>query len=150
MREAIRLSWEMMSTGKAGPFGAIVVREGEIIGRGWNQAVASSDPTAHAEIVAIRDASRRLSDHRLSGCELYASCEPCPMCLGAIFWARLDRVWFGATRQDAAKAGFDDAFFYRELELAPSLRRVPAAQLLRDEAVKSLEEWTKNPDKTPY
>ena len=150
MKEAIRLSLEKMSSGTAGPFGAIVVRNGEIIGRGWNQVVGTSDPTAHAEIVAIRDACRHLKHHHLAGCEIYASCEPCPMCLGAMYWARVDRIWYGATRDDAAAAGFDDAFIYEELSLPLVQRRIRTSQAMRNEAAEVLEAWVRKSDKTPY
>jgi len=150
MKEAIRLSLEKMSEGLAGPFGAVVVKEGRIVGRGWNQVVAAEDPTAHAEIVAIREACRALNHHQLAGCEIYASCEPCPMCLGAIYWARLDRLWYAATRHDAAAAGFDDAFIYEELGRAPDRRRLRAVQILRADALNAFDAWRANPDKTPY
>jgi guanine deaminase len=150
MKEAIRLSLEKMLEGHAGPFGAIVVKEDRIIGRGWNQVVTTGDPTAHAEMVAIREACRGLNHHQLTGCEIYASCEPCPMCLGAIYWARLDRVWYAATRQDAARAGFDDAFIYEELARPVDRRRVPTLQALRDEALTALDAWSNKADKTPY
>ena len=132
MAEAIRLSLEKMRQGLGGPFGAIIVKDGEIIARGSNQVTSANDPTAHAEVVAIREACRRLGTFLLSGCELYTSCEPCPMCLSACYWARLDRVFFAATRQDAAEAGFDDDFLYRELAVAPADRQLPLEQLLRE------------------
>ena len=150
MKEAIRLSLERVLEGKSGPFGAVVVKDDRIIGRGWNQVVGSGDPTAHAEIVAIREACRGLNHYHLTGCEIYASCEPCPMCLGAIYWARLDRLWYAASREDAAAAGFDDAFIYEELVRPVERRRVPAVQGYRDEARLALEAWAGNPDKTPY
>ena len=134
MAEAIRLSLEKMRQGLGGPFGAIIVKDGEIIARGSNQVTSANDPTAHAEVVAIREACRRLGTFLLSGCELYTSCEPCPMCLSACYWARLDRVFFAATRQDAAEAGFDDDFLYRELAVAPADRQLPLEQLLRESA----------------
>jgi tRNA(Arg) A34 adenosine deaminase TadA len=150
MSEAIRLSLQKMREGSGGPFGAIIVKEDEIIARGWNQVTSTNDPTAHAEIVAIREACRRLGDFRLSGCELYASCEPCPMCLSAIYWARLDRIYFAATRQDAADAGFDDAFLYREISLPPGDRKLAAIQLQREAALRALAEWKVKPDRVPY
>lgn len=150
MQEAIRLSLIMESERGAGPFGAVVVRENQIVGRGWNQVVAMSDPTAHAEMVAIRDACRSLGSYQLAGCEIYMSCEPCPMCIGAIYWARLERLWYAATRHDAAQAGFDDAFIYRELALEPGRRRIPAVQEMRTEALAVLEAWMRKPDKIPY
>lgn len=150
MREAIRLSVEKMRAGCGGPFGAVVVREGRIIGRGWNQVTTSNDPTAHAEVVAIREACRHLGDFRLAGCELYASCEPCPMCLGAAYWARVDRLYFAAGRQDAADAGFDDEFLYGEIALPFSQRRLATAQGLRDEALAAFAEWKAKADRIPY
>ena len=115
LREAIRLSIESLDANQGGPFGAVIVRGDEIVGRGWNRVTTANDPTAHAEIVAIRDACKRLNTFSLAGCELYSSCEPCPMCLAAIYWSRLDSLVFAATRDDAADAGFDDALFYEEL-----------------------------------
>jgi guanine deaminase len=150
LREAIRLSVEMMRTGRGGPFGAIIVQGNEVIGRGHNQVTASNDPTAHAEVVAIRDACRRLGTFRLDGCDLYTSCEPCPMCLGAIYWARLKRVFFANTRRDATEAGFDDELIYRELALAPAHRAIPFEQGMREEALSALMEWKSKPDKTLY
>jgi guanine deaminase len=151
MREAIRLSCEMMRQGRGGPFGAVIVREGRILSRGWNEVTSSNDPTAHAEIMAIRQACRELGTFRLGGCELYASCEPCPMCLGAAYWARLDRVVFGATRTDAAQAGFDDDLIYREILLPPDSRsHLPMVQMLRGEAMVALTEWEKTAGKVRY
>ena len=150
MREAIRISIEQMRAGDGGPFGAVVVRNGRILARGWNRVTTANDPTAHAEVTAIREACRVLGDFRLAGCELYSSCEPCPMCLGAIYWARLDRLYFGATRRDAADAGFDDEFMYRELPLAPADRRLPTVQVLGAAAVQALAEWKAKADKVPY
>lgn len=149
MREAIRLSLESVEAG-GGPFGAVVVRGGEIIARGQNQVTLVNDPTAHAEIVAIRKACRVLKSFSLAGCELYASCEPCPMCLGAILWARLDRVVFGATREDAGAAGFDDRGFYQEIARPIDHRKVSMQTLLRDEARAVLVIWEAKDDKTPY
>src|SRR5262245_29961376 len=117
LREAIRLSIDKMQANEGGPFGAVIVRDGQIIGRGWNRVTSTNDPTAHAEIVAIRDACSRLKTFSLAGCEIYSSCEPCPLCLAAIFWARLDRIFYAATCEDAAAAGFDDGILYRELAL---------------------------------
>jgi tRNA(Arg) A34 adenosine deaminase TadA len=150
MREAIRLSMEKMREGKGGPFGAVVVKKGQIIGRGWNEVTTAHDPTAHAEILAIREACRKVGTFRLDGCELYASCEPCPMCLSAIYWARINRVFFAATRRDAAAAGFDDEFLYREIALPIAERRLPTVQLLREQALTALAEWRAKPDKVPY
>lgn len=150
MRAAIRLSRDKMRRNCGGPFGAVVVKAGRIVGRGWNRVTSANDPTAHAEVVAIRDACRRLKTFSLAGCELYASCEPCPMCLAAAYWARLRRVYYGATRRDAARAGFDDARFYRELKRSRAGRTLPLRQLLRDEARAVLTEWERKPDRVPY
>jgi len=150
MREAIRISVEKMRDGLGGPFGAVVVKENRIIARGWNQVTSANDPTAHAEIVVVREACRQLGGFRLPGCELYSSCEPCPMCLGAIYWARLDRLFFAATRQDAAEAGFDDEWLYREIPLPVAQRRLPTRQLLREAALDAFAQWKAKPDRIPY
>lgn len=150
MREAIRLSIQMMRRGKGGPFGAIVVKGNTIVGRGCNRVTSSNDPTAHAEIVAIRDACRRLRTFQLDGCELYTSCEPCPMCLSAIYWARLKRVYFANTRKDAARIEFDDDFIYTEVSRPISKRKVAMKQILRREALAAFREWEKKTDKIPY
>src|SRR6266850_1666643 len=147
MEEAIQLSLRMMRRGRGGPFGAVIVKEGHIIGRGWNKVTTTLDPTAHAEVAAIREACRALQTFRLDGCELYASCEPCPMCLGAIYWARIRRLFFGAGRQDAAEAGFDDALIDREIRLPFAERQLPTRQVLRDRALAALGEWQAKPDK---
>jgi tRNA(Arg) A34 adenosine deaminase TadA len=150
LREAIRLSYEKMSANEGGPFGAVVVRDGEIIGRGWNRVTSSNDPTAHAEIVAIRDACRRLKTFTLRGCEIYSSCEPCPLCLAAIYWSRLERLYYAATCQDAAVAGFDDQHFYDELRKPTSKRALIMQQALRDEALVPLRAWVAKQDRTEY
>lgn len=150
MREAIRISFATMRRNHGGPFGAVVVRRGKIIGRGRNRVTSTNDPTAHAEINAIREACRRLKTFQLDDCELYTSCEPCPMCLAAIYWARLKRVYYGNTRKDAARVGFDDDLLYREVTRPVSRRKMPMKQLLRDEAVRAFAEWQSKPDKTPY
>lgn len=150
MREAIRLSFQMMRRGKGGPFGAIVVRDGGIIGRGWNQVTSGNDPTAHAEIVAIRDACRRLKTFRLDECDLYTSCEPCPMCLSAVYWARIRSVFYGNTRKDAAAIAFDDDAIYREVALPVRKRKLMMKQLLRREALKAFTEWDRMANKIPY
>jgi guanine deaminase len=150
MRAAIGLSLQSVRGARGGPFGAVVVREGSIVGRGWNRVTATSDPTAHAEIVAIRGACRRLRAFRLEGAALYTSCEPCPMCLGAVYWAGIERIYFAAGREDAAAVGFIDDELYREIALPPGGRRVPAEQLLRDQAVAVFAEWSSRPDKIPY
>lgn len=141
MQEAIALSFRAMRSGAGCPFGAVIVKEGKIVARGMNKVNISNDPTAHAEIVAIREACHHLQLNQLSGCEIYTSCEPCPMCLGAIYWAGLDRVFFANTKHDAANAGFDDQFIYEELKLDPSQRRYDCEQLCRNDALKAFEEW---------
>ncbi len=141
MREAIRLARAGFRDGRGGPFGAVIVQGGRIIGRGCNEVLASNDPTAHAEVTAIREASRLLGRFHLDDCELYASCEPCPMCLGAIYWARLARVYFAATRADAGAIGFQDDVLYEELARPAEKRTLPMAALLRDEAMAVFEEW---------
>ena len=150
MREAIDMARVGIRRNQGGPFGAVIVLGGEVIARGCNQVTSTHDPTAHAEIVAIREAARILSTHSLAGCSIYASCEPCPMCLAAIHQARLDRVYFACTGADAAAAGFDDERFYQELVEPASERFVPAEGLLRDEGWTVMQEWIANPDKTPY
>jgi guanine deaminase len=150
MREAIRLSIEKMRRGQGGPFGAIVVRRGKVIGRGWNQVTSANDPTAHAEIIAIREACRKLKTFHLEDCDLYASCEPCPMCLSAIYWSRIGRVFFGNTRQDAAEIAFDDASIYREIALPIRRRKLVMKQMLRREALKAFAEWERKVDKVVY
>lgn len=150
MREAIRLSIENVRSGRGGPFGAIVVKDGEIIARGVNRVTESHDPTAHAEVVAIREACQKLESFQLDGCEIYTSCEPCPMCLGAIYWARPAKLYYANTRDDAAAIGFDDRFIYEEIALAPSQRRLPTLQLLRDEALEAFRFWQASDDKKEY
>jgi guanine deaminase len=150
MREAIRLSIQMMRRGNGGPFGAVVVRKGKIISRGFNQVTSTNDPTAHAEIVAIREACKRLKTFQLDDCDLYTSCEPCPMCLSAIYWARFRKVYYANTRQDAAAIDFDDDFIYREVALPLSKRKRKLKQLLRKEALVAFEEWEQKPDKIRY
>ena len=150
MREAIRISLTKMRDDHGGPFGAVVVRKDKIIGRGWNRVTSTNDPTAHAEVVAIRDACRRLKTHQLEDCELYTSCEPCPMCLSAVYWARLKRVYYGNTRKDAARIAFDDDFIYREVALPVSSRKIPMKQLLHKEALAAFVEWRSKADRIPY
>ena len=150
MREAIRLSRERMNAGKGGPFGAVVVKDNQIIARGNNQVTVCNDPTAHAEVVAIRNACEHLGSFSLKGCEIYSSCEPCPMCLSAIYWSRVDRLYFAGSRDDAAEAGFDDAFLYKEIHLAPRERTMPTQQLMREQAVVAFEEWKVLEDRTEY
>jgi tRNA(Arg) A34 adenosine deaminase TadA len=150
MRAAIHISLAKMRANCGGPFGAVVVRRGKIVGRGWNQVTSTNDPTAHAEVAAIRDACRRLKTFSLADCELYTSCEPCPMCLSAIYWARLRKVYYANTRKDAANIQFDDDFLYREVALPINRRKLPMKQLLHKEALKVFTEWVAKPDKTPY
>lgn len=150
MRAAIRISLAKMRCNQGGPFGAVVVRQGKIVGRGWNQVTSTNDPTAHAEVSAIRDACRRLKTFQLDDCELYTSCEPCPMCLAAIYWARCQRVYYGNTRQDAAQIDFDDDFIYRELTRPIARRTIPIKQLLRDEAQAAFAQWKDKADKVRY
>jgi guanine deaminase len=150
MREAIRLSIREMRRGQGGPFGAIVVRNGKVVGRGWNQVTSVNDPTAHAEIVAIRAACQRLKTFQLDDCGLYTSCEPCPMCLSAIYWARLGHVFYANTRKDAARIDFDDDFIYREVALPIGRRKLRMKQLLRGEALAAFAEWQQKPDRVLY
>jgi len=150
LREAIRLSAEKMEANEGGPFGAVVVCDGTIIGRGWNRVTSTCDPTAHAEIVAIRDACLRLKTFRLADCEIYCSCEPCPLCLAAIYWSRIDRIYYAASCADTAAAGFDDSQFYEEVRKPAGERSIPMEQALRDEATVSLRTWTKKQDRILY
>jgi guanine deaminase len=150
MRAAIAESINGMRQGHGGPFGAVVVKDGQIIARGHNQVLHTNDPTAHAEVTVIREACRQLKSFQLNGCELYTSCEPCPMCLGAIYWARFDRVYYGNTKVDAATAGFDDQFIYDELAVDMGDRQLPMVPLLRDEARAAFQEWMDKGDKVPY
>jgi tRNA(Arg) A34 adenosine deaminase TadA len=150
MRRAIALALENVRSGQGGPFGAVIVKEGRVIAEGANRVTSSNDPTAHAEIVAIREACRVLRDFQLTGCDLYTTCEPCPMCLGAIYWARPAHVFFAGAAADAAAAGFDDAFIYEEIQRLPASRRIPMAQLLRDESLAIFSAWKQQPGKTPY
>ena len=150
MREAIGLSLSKMRGNHGGPFGAVVVRNGRIVGRGWNRVTSTNDPTAHAEISAIRDACKKMKTFQLADCELYTSCEPCPMCLAAIYWARLKNVYFANTRRDAAKIAFDDELIYREVAAPISRRKIPMKQLLRREALKVFVEWKTKSDKISY
>lgn len=149
MREAIELSRKNVAEG-GGPFGAVIARKGEIIATGVNRVTDSCDPTAHAEVSAIRAAARKLGTFDLSGCEIFTSCEPCPMCLGAIYWAHLDRIYYGNTKHDAAAIGFDDAFIYEELELKPEDRKLLSEHLLGDEAIKAFQDWERKDDKVCY
>jgi len=150
LRHAIRLSLEKMEANEGGPFGAVVAKDSQIVGWGWNRVTSTNDPTAHAEVEAIRDACRRLKTFSLVGCELYSSCEPCPLCLAAIYWARLNRVYYAATCDDAAAIGFDDSHFYEELRKPVGLRLLPMEQLLRDEALFAFQRWATKENRTVY
>ncbi|RXK86681.1 nucleoside deaminase [Filimonas effusa] len=150
MQEAIHLSRHGMQLQHGGPFGCVIVKGEEIVGRGWNRVTSTNDPTAHAEVVAIRDACSRLGTFQLDGCEIYTSCEPCPMCMGAIYWARPRKVYFGNTREDAATAGFDDSFIYTELALPLDSRLIKLCNLGREEALVVFREWAEKQDKTAY
>ncbi|MBT2558506.1 nucleoside deaminase [Hymenobacter sp. ISL-91] len=150
MREAIRLSIDKMQAGYGGPFGAVVVRNGEIIARGFNQVTSTHDPTCHAEVDAIRKACTVLGTFQLTDCDLYTSCEPCPMCLGAIYWARPRRVFYGNTKEDAAAIGFDDQFIYEELEKPLGQRHLPMQPMLRDEALAGFRAWEQHEARTDY
>jgi tRNA(Arg) A34 adenosine deaminase TadA len=149
MREAIRLSMESQEKG-GGPFGAVIVKDGKIIAGSSNSVTPDNDPTAHAEVNVIRKASKILNTFDLSGCEIYTSCEPCPMCLGAIYWAHLDVIYYGNSREDAKEIGFDDEFIYSEISLPLEKRKIKAIPILRDEALKSFEMWKMNENKTEY
>ena len=150
MRRAIELAQSGVDDGLGGPFGCVVVKDGEIIGEGCNQVTSTNDPTAHAEVVAVREACRNLGTFQLTGCDVYTSCEPCPMCLGAIYWARPSRIFMAGTREDAAAAGFDDDVFYSELEKPNDDRQLKMESLLREESQKVFERWMNKPDKIEY
>lgn len=150
IKTAIELSNRNVDIANGGPFGAVVVKDGEVVGKGSNEVTSSNDPTAHAEIQAIRDACRNLNTFDLEGCELYASCEPCPMCLGSVYWANISKLYFAATKDDAAKAGFNDAHIYQEFSLPKEKRSIPTTQLMRDEAVKVFDKWIASEDKVMY
>ena len=150
MRRVIALATENVVSGKGGPFAAIIVRNGKIIGEGVNSVTAALDPTAHGEVNAIRAACRALATFTLTGCELYTSCEPCPMCLAASYWARIDAIYYGCSSADAARAGFDDAFLYEELRRDRSGRSLPTTQMLGDQALVSFAAWLASPDKIEY
>lgn len=151
MRRAIQLSRIHMLNKDGGPFGAVIVRDGAIIGEGWNEVASSNDPTAHAEVMAIRRACRRIGSFELRGAELYTSCEPCPMCLAAAYWARVGTIYCASTREDAAAHAFDDDFIYREIALPIPERSIPMVmELLRPEAQAVFDEWDRMPDKVPY
>jgi len=150
MEQAIRLAVENVRSGRGGPFAALVVKDGHVIATGSNSVTSTNDPTAHAEVTAIRAACRALGTFQLTGCEIYTSCEPCPMCLGAIYWARPDRVYFAATARDAANAGFDDSFIYEELPRKHSERRIPFVHMMRDAGLEPFLEWKRKEDRIRY
>ncbi len=149
MKKAIALSVENVAKG-GGPFGAVIVKDGRVVATGTNGVTRHNDPTAHAEVTAIRKAAKKLRTFDLQGCVIYTSCEPCPMCLGAVYWARLDKMYYGNTKLDAQNIGFDDTFIYNELDLKPENRSLKSEQLLPDEAFKAFEAWTHKTDKTAY
>ena len=150
LKQAIELARARSAAGESGPFGAVIVRNGMLVGEGWNQVVEHQDPTAHAEVLAIRNASKRLGTHVLDDCTIFCSCEPCPMCLSAIYWARIPRVVYAGSGEDARVAGFDDTLIARELNTDWKDRSLQSRQALRDEGWKVLEEWVRDPDRKPY
>ena len=150
MKMAIALSRFGLEQGKGGPFGCVIVKDGKVIGKGYNSVLDTNDPTAHAEVVAIRDACKNLGSFQLTGSDMYTSCEPCPMCLGAIYWARPSRVFYANTKKDAAAVGFDDQFIYEELELPLDERKIPFSQILKEEANQVFKEWVLMDNKTLY
>ncbi|NLG23179.1 MAG: nucleoside deaminase [Actinomycetales bacterium] len=150
LQQAIELAGRGVAAGDGGPFGALVVLDGEVIGEGWNRVPSTNDPTAHAEVVAIRAACQRLGSFQLTGAVVYASCEPCPMCLGAVYWARPDALYYAATKHDAARADFSDAFIYDEIELDPAARSIPFRQLDVPRAAEVFQEWLDKADRTAY
>jgi guanine deaminase len=150
MARAIQLSLDNVLRGQGGPFGAVIVKNGSIIAEGVNRVTATSDPTAHAEVLAIRSACARLGAFELKDCELYSSCEPCPMCLGAIYWARLARVYFANVAADASRIGFDDSFILQEFKQPRSRRAIPMVQMMRDQALAAFRAWEERPNKIPY
>lgn len=150
MRRAIELSQLNMQQDKGGPFGAVIVKDSQIIGEGWNKVTSSNDPTAHAEVVAIRNAAELLNNFQLTGCEIYTSCEPCPMCLAAIYWARIDKIYYANTKTDAAHINFDDDFLYQELAKPKEQRKICSEQLLQNEALEVFKQWQAKTDKIPY
>ena len=150
MRRAITLATNNVTSGNGGPFGAVITREGVVIGEGTNQVTSSGDPTAHAEILAIRAACKNIGNHILDGCIIYTSCEPCPMCLSAIYWARIKFIYFGNRKSDAAAIGFDDAHIYQQISLPESQRSIPTNQMLSEEAIISFQKWTQSEFKIEY
>ena len=150
MREAVKMAFNGMNNNEGGPFGCIVVKDGRIVGRGNNKVTSTNDPTAHAEIMAIRDACKNLNSFQLKDCDIYTSCEPCPMCLGAIYWARPENVYYGSNQNDAAKIGFDDEFIYREIDLPKAARSISFQQLSRKIALEVFQKWDEKEDKIKY
>lgn len=150
MERALELARKGMEAGDGGPFGAVVVRDGRIVGEGWNRVTSTNDPTAHAEINAIREACRNLGSFQLADCVMYASSEPCPMCFGAIYWARPKKLFFAGTREDAARAGFDDRFIYEEIDVPPERRRIETSNILRERAGEIFDAWRAKTDKIEY
>jgi tRNA(Arg) A34 adenosine deaminase TadA len=150
MQQAIALSRQGIYANHGGPFGCVIVKDDEVIGEGWNKVTSTNDPTAHAEVVAIRDACKNLNTFQLNDCELYTSCEPCPMCMGAIYWARPKKVYYANTREDAARIGFDDSFIYDELNCAIPVRKIQMVRLGEEEALEVFAEWYNKIDKTSY
>jgi tRNA(Arg) A34 adenosine deaminase TadA len=150
LSRAVELSRHGMRLDHGGPFGAVVVRGDEIVGEGWNRVLVDRDPTAHAEVVAIRDACKRLDQYHLTGCEIYCSCEPCPLCLGAIYWARIERIWYAGTAGDAAALGFGDSFFYEQLAFPSEQRFVPQVRIPSEEAQRVMDEFAADPTKVRY
>jgi tRNA(Arg) A34 adenosine deaminase TadA len=150
MRMAIKLAEDNVKHGKGGPFGAVIVKDGKIIARGANKVVPGNDPTAHAEVSAIRLACRKLKTYNLEGCIIYTSCEPCPMCLGAIYWARINQIYYANTKADAAAIGFDDQFIYEEIDRPMNSRKLPVVQLLHDEALQAFRLWETSDNRTEY
>lgn len=150
MQRAIALALENVQSNRGGPFGALIARNGKIIAEGSNRVTSTNDPTAHAEMVAIRGACTHLGTFQLTGCEIYASCEPCPMCLAAIYWARLDRIYFAGTGSDAAKAGFDDSLIYQVMAKPHAQRKIPMIQLMHEQSLAPFRAWERQPDKISY
>ncbi len=150
MKKAISLAQKGMEKGDGGPFGAVIVKNGKIVGSGWNQVLKTNDPTAHAEIVAIRDACAKLNNYWLENCYIYANCEPCPMCLAAIYWARLNKLFYGATRKDAADIGFNDNLIYNEIPLSPDKRLIKSFQVEQEKSIEIMKKWETLELKKPY
>jgi guanine deaminase len=150
MARAIELSIENVQSGRGGPFAAVIVKNGDIVAEGANQVTTTNDPTAHGEVIAIREACARLRTFELKDCEIYTSCEPCPMCLGAIYWARLKKIYFANTAADAAQIGFDDSFIYREFAQTQDQRSIPMLPIMREQALSAFRAWQKKQDKIPY